>query len=221
MCEGRGCLILAQVAKEREVKAKEDMDRLRAKERKDEERAAAEAKQKADELAVAAAKKKAEAQAKQREAQRQKDEAARVLAEAEESRLRAKKDKDEAEAAAAQEAEARRRAEEAKAEAVRASENANAMLQAARNLEVNSYEQQERYEWLQAKCRARAERCAGRVVKLAKNPFAFATEVDIDTSDDDAVDAMVECSIEVQRLEATRKTKNSEVCVCPFLGMLV
>ena len=209
MCEGRGCLILAQVAKEREVKAKEDMDRLRAKKRKDEERAAAEAKQKADELAVAAAKKKAEAQAKQREAQQQKDEA-----EAQESRLRAQKDK-------AQEAEAQRRAREARAEAERASENANAMLQAARNLEVNSYEQQERYEWLQAKCRARAERCAGRVVKLAKNPFAFATEVDVDTSDDDAVDAMVECSIEVQRLEATRKTKNSEVCVCPFPGMLV
>ena len=216
------------------------MERLRVEEREAAKLAATDAKRLADTLAADAAKNAAEAEAGRLEAQRLKDEAERVKAERVrmEHRLRVKKEaeaaaaqkveeqhrlqaKKEDEAAAAQEVEVRRREAAAKAEAVAASEKAQAMLETARNLKAESEEQQTQAERLQAKCEERALRLCTRVHMLANNPSAASAEVDIETSDDEAVESMVACSVQVQSLEATRKTKNSEVCVCPFPGMLV
>ena len=91
------------------------------------------------------------------------------------------------------------------------------MLQKADQLQANSKKQKVQAERLRAKCKARAARAA----QIANNPSAISAVVEVDSSDDEALDALLASVVEVQDLDATRKTKTSEVCVCPFPGMLV
>jgi len=104
-----------------------------------------------------------------------------------------------------------------RARSIRSSEKAKQMLEQAQRLQADSEEQKAKAERLRAKCQERAERRAARLSKLETNP-ASCTEVDLDTSDDEEFEAMLRCSSEVQRLEATRDLQET-LFQCPLMPL--
>ena len=156
--------------------------------------------QQAEDLAREAREEKAAAEAKRLESQRKRLQAERAAAQA--GAEKRKKPEDKAEAAAAEEVPQREMDDTAVAK--RALKNAESMLEDARELQAESEEQQLKAERLQAMCEKRRDKYAERVKKLRDDPHAFNSLVDIDSSDDEAVDQMLDCSLKVQLLEATR-----------------